>query len=53
MSAVQQQQDVYFADFAALEKRLGASDPPWLRPIRKAALDRFAELGFPATKMEE
>ena len=53
MTAVKEKQDRYFADFAALEKRLAASDPAWLRPIRRAAIDRFAELGFPTTKNEE
>src|SRR5690349_9389342 len=53
MSAVQEKQDVYFRNFASLEKRLGASDPSWLRAIRKGALERFAELGFPTTRLED
>src|SRR2546425_216308 len=53
MTAVRQQQDIYFANFAALEKKLASSDPAWLRPIRKAAIDRFGELGLPTTKNEE
>ena len=53
MTAVKQQQDIYFANFAALEKKLASSDPAWLGPIRKAAIDRFADLGFPTTKNEE
>jgi Fe-S cluster assembly protein SufD len=53
MTAVKEKQDLYFAQFAALERDRAASDPAWLRSIRKAAIDRFAELGFPTTKNEE
>src|SRR5947207_2951049 len=27
--------------------------PPWLREIRRNAMDRFTELGFPTTRNEE
>src|SRR2546426_9154376 len=53
MTAVKEKQDAYFANFAALQKKLAGRDPAWLAGIRKAAIDRFAELGFPATKNEE
>lgn len=52
MIEVKENQDVYFASFAALEQRLAGSEPSWLGPIRKAAMDRFAELGFPTTRQE-
>lgn len=52
MIGVKANQDIYFGQFAQLEKRLGAEGQPWLRQIRKAALDRFAELGFPTTQQE-
>jgi len=53
MTAVKEKQDLYFAQFAALERKRTSSDPAWLRQIRRAAIDRFAELGFPTTKNEE
>src|SRR5438874_1749273 len=53
MIAVKPEPDVHFANFASLQKTLAGSDPSWLRAIRKAAIDRFADLGFPTTKNEE
>jgi Fe-S cluster assembly protein SufD len=53
MTAVKEKQDLYFAQIAALEKNRASSDPPWLRQIRRSAIDRYAELGFPTTKNEE
>src|SRR6266436_102017 len=32
---------------------ISTSDPPWLREIREAASERFAELGFPTTRDED
>lgn len=53
MTAVREQQDLYFERFAALEKKRGAREPSWLSAIRRTALDRFGELGFPTTHHEE
>jgi Fe-S cluster assembly protein SufD len=53
MTAVKENQDVYFASFDLLQKKLAAGEPSWLQAIRKAAIDRFAELGFPTTHNEE
>jgi Fe-S cluster assembly protein SufD len=52
MTAVQEKQDLYFKRYADLEKHR-AGEPSWLREIRRAALDRFGDLGFPTTKHEE
>ena len=52
MIEVKANQDVYFAHFAALEKKRTAGGASWLEPIRKAAIDRFGELGFPTTRLE-
>jgi Fe-S cluster assembly protein SufD len=52
MIEVKENQDVYFARFAALEKKQAAGGASWLLPIRKAAIDRFGELGFPTTRLE-
>jgi Fe-S cluster assembly protein SufD len=45
--------DVYLADFAKFERRLGERKPSKLQVIRKAAIARFAELGFPTVNDEE
>jgi Fe-S cluster assembly protein SufD len=39
-----------FADF---EAGPGRAAPPWIREIRRAALDRFEEHGFPTPKSED
>ncbi|MEO8215889.1 MAG: Fe-S cluster assembly protein SufD [Acidobacteriota bacterium] len=38
--------------FAAMARSVGGSDPEWLGNLRKRALDRFLELGFPTTRQE-
>jgi len=53
MIGVKEKQDIYVSAFAQLEKELTAGDWSWSRPIRKAAIERFAELGFPTSKLEE
>jgi len=47
------QHDIYLSLFRQQEPRLAAASPSWVGPIRKAAIHRFAELGFPTTKNEE
>jgi Fe-S cluster assembly protein SufD len=41
------------AHIAAFEKWVDTSEPAWLRPVRKAAMSHFIELGFPTTEHEE
>lgn len=43
----------YIAHFARFEHRMSACGFPWLKELRKNALARFAELGFPTTRNEE
>jgi len=43
----------YMANFAEIEKTLNASGPGWLHDVRRTALKRFEELGFPGTKDED
>ncbi len=45
--------DRYLADFSDLEKNLNGEASSSLHKIRKDALSRFADLGFPTTKHEE
>ena len=42
----------YLQEFSRYEKSLGA-EPSWLHSLRQAAMQRFAERGFPTTKDEE
>jgi Fe-S cluster assembly protein SufD len=50
MIEVTEEKDTYLADFARFEKAAGGDR---LLPTRKAAIARFAELGFPTTQHEE
>ena len=53
MIAVKEQQDTYLSTYSRLEKRFAESDPEWLHALRKRAILRFADLGFPTTRNEE
>jgi len=45
-------QDHYLSHFAECETELAGGSPAWLAPIRRAAIERFAALGFPTRKNE-
>jgi Fe-S cluster assembly protein SufD len=45
--------DHYLAEFQALERRGAFRSPSWLAPLRRRAIDRFAESGFPTTRDED
>ena len=45
--------DAYLADFGKFETRVGAASPPWLRDVRRNALERFRTLGYPTTRNED
>lgn len=53
MIAVTPERETYLSHFAQVEKALPADGPSWLHGIRKAAIARFAALGFPTTRQEE
>ena len=40
-------------EFAALADAQTAESPEWLEPVRRAAMDRFAQTGFPGPREEE
>ena len=42
--------DEYLSHFRDVESSLADSGPAWLHRIRKSALERFAELGFPTAR---
>jgi Fe-S cluster assembly protein SufD len=50
---VEERNDVHVAAFARRERALAAAGPPWLHEVRKAAIRRFAELGFPTIRHED
>src|SRR5262245_34680451 len=43
----------YLADFERFERARPASEPAALRRVRRQAIERFAELGFPTTRQEQ
>ncbi len=45
--------EAYLAEFERFERGCVGADRSWLRPVRKAAIARFAEVGFPTTRHEE
>lgn len=45
--------DTYLDAFARMELSPSQADPPWVFPIRKAGISRFAELGFPTLRDED
>ncbi|MGQ0595152.1 MAG: Fe-S cluster assembly protein SufD [Gammaproteobacteria bacterium] len=45
--------DPFLAELARLESRLPTAEPPWLRAIRRRALARFGERGFPGRRDED
>ncbi len=50
---VQGGHELYLSSFAAFEEKLGAHSRPWVDRLRKAAIERFAALSFPTTRIEE
>ena len=53
MIQTQDSTEAFLSQFAQLERESFAADPSWLTRVRKAAIARFAELGFPTTRQEE
>ena len=53
MTTVTEKRNRYVEHFDNFEPVMnGGPGEKWLRPIRKKAIDRFAELGFPTKKLE-
>ncbi len=53
IKAVEQKTDWYQAEFREFEKNLNGESASSIHAIRKEALSRFVELGFPTTQNEE
>ena len=45
--------DRYLAEFEALEHQGALRSPSWLAPLRRRAIEHFAERGFPTTRDED
>jgi len=52
MIATRDGQNAYIDAFERFEKKVAAGDPAWLRRLRRDALARFADLGFPTMREE-
>jgi Fe-S cluster assembly protein SufD len=53
MTTVKEQEGIYLSSFTQAENALNANAPAWLPKLRRAAIETFAELGFPTTHDEE
>lgn len=53
MIDVKEERNTFVANFGRFEKESAPSDPAWLRRLRKSAMKRFTELGFPTTRNED
>ncbi len=53
MIAVDERQEAWLAEFAQFERTAPARNYPWLAALRKEAIARFADLGFPTPKDEQ
>src|SRR5262245_34774307 len=52
MSATIAEPNVYAEQFSTLEDSLPGRRLPWVRHLRKRAMEDFVSLGFPTTKLE-
>src|SRR5262245_39970379 len=50
---VMDDKELYLAHFSQLEKASPQAARSWLHPLRTAAIERFAELGFPGPHDED
>jgi Fe-S cluster assembly protein SufD len=53
MTDTLEEKDAHVEAFARREKDLAQGGPAWVHDVRKAALARFAALGFPTTRDED
>jgi Fe-S cluster assembly protein SufD len=53
MNTLKEQEGIYLKSFAQVESALNEHAPAWLPKLRHAAIESFAELGFPKPRDEE
>ena len=51
--AVKEREDLYLKSFRELEKARTSSAPGWIKALRTAGMETFAELGFPTTHLKD
>lgn len=44
---------IYFSQFDQFERSAAGQKQPWLQSMRRSAIKRFGELGFPTTRVED
>ncbi len=52
MATLATQPELYLSHYANQQKELAGSGQPWLDRIRRRAIERFGEWGFPTTRLE-
>jgi Fe-S cluster assembly protein SufD len=53
MTVVKEQEGLYLSSFTHLENALNENTAAWVPELRRAAIESFAELGFPSTHDED
>jgi Fe-S cluster assembly protein SufD len=53
MTDVKEEENTYLSNFARFEKDLPKNGESWVHKLRRAAMNRFSELGFPGPRDEE
>jgi len=53
MIETKEEKNIYLSNFARFEKDVSANGHSWIHRLRKSAIKRFAEIGFPTTRNEE
>ncbi len=53
MPEVEEITEAYFADFAQVQNDQLIRKAGWLESVRKEAMERFGEVGFPTTRLED
>src|SRR6266545_7650878 len=53
MIDLMEEKEVYLAEFSRFEKELGNRVSAWPHALRTAAIERFAEVGFPTSRDED
>src|SRR5437016_4315315 len=52
MATITTATDRYLSAFEALERQGALASPAWLASLRRSAIERFGEAGFPTTRDE-
>jgi Fe-S cluster assembly protein SufD len=53
MASLATARERYLEEFEALDRENAPHTPPWLAALRRSAIERFAETGFPTTRDED